>query len=133
MKRTIYLKLLTLAVAAVTVFAFGGCNKNTAPNEESSVVSEESSEPEVTNPLEGQWQSENMSEYVYTFNGDGTGEYDMAGNVLPLNYETEGGKITITFLEEGYTPVTLEYEIDGNRLNIKDSFGSDTFYVRVEN
>ena len=55
----------------------------------------------------------------------------MAGKVLELNYATEDGKITLTFLEEGYTPVTLDYELDGDRLNIKDSFGKDTFYVKT--
>ena len=56
----------------------------------------------------------------------------MAGNTLDLNYATENDKITITFLAEGYTPITLDYVLEGDRLNIKDSFGNDTFYVRVK-
>ena len=57
----------------------------------------------------------------------------MAGKVLELGYETtEEGTITISFHEEGYTPVTLRYELDGDTLNIKDSFGSDTIYLRVK-
>ena len=56
----------------------------------------------------------------------------MAGNTLDLNYATENDKITITFLAEGYTPIALDYVLEGDRLNIKDSFGNDTFYVRVK-
>ena len=70
--------------------------------------------------------------YTVKFNADGTGQYDMAGKILALNYTTDNGKITITFLEEGYTPVTLDYELDGDKLNIKDSFGKDTFYIKAE-
>ena len=110
--------------------AFAGCNKNDSETKESSssaVVSEQS-----VDLLTGQWQSEQLPDYIYTFNADGTGQYDMAGKILALNYTTDNGKITITFLEEGYTPVTLDYELDGDKLNIKDSFGKDTFYIKAE-
>ena len=99
---------------------------------EESQVSDVSEQTQPLDPLAGQWQSEQLSDYIYTFNGDGTGKYDMAGNVLDLNYATKDGRITLTFLAEGYTPVTLDYELDGDRLNIKDSFGKDTFYMRVK-
>ena len=131
MKRSTIKALLAIASAAA-VLAFAGCQKNEAePKEESkpSTISEQQTE---VDPLVGKWQSENLPDYVYVFNDDGTGQYDMAGNKLDLTYTTENGKITITFLAEGYTPVTLEYVLDRDRLNIKDSFGTDTFYVRVK-
>lgn len=127
MKKAI--KLLAVISAMATLCSFAGCNRN---NENSGNESQVSSVSEQSlDPLAGQWQSEELSDYIYTFNGDGTGKYDMAGKVLELNYATEDGKITLTFLQEGYTPVTLDYELDGDRLNIKDSFGKDTFYVKT--
>ena len=127
-------RLFAIAAALAIVCAFAGCNKNDGDKGENSApsaVSEESVQ-ESTDPLAGQWQSEKLPDYVYTFNADGTGKYDMAGNILDLTYTTEEGKITISFTADGYTPVTLNYELDGDRLNIKDSFGNDTFYVRVK-
>lgn len=127
MKKSI--KLIAIVSVITVLCSFAGCNRNegnTGNESQVSSVSEQS-----LDPLAGQWQSEELSDYIYTFNGDGTGKYDMAGKVLELNYATEDGKITLTFLQEGYTPVTLDYELDGDRLNIKDSFGKDTFYVKV--
>ena len=119
--------------AMVAFGTFSGCQGREYHTDNYESVTERSVEEKEIDFLAGQWQSEQFSEYIYTFNGDGTGKYDMAGNVLDLNYETEDGKITLTFLEEGYTPVTLDYELDGDRLNIKDSFGKDTFYLKVKN
>jgi len=124
------MKWLAIVSALTVLCAFAGCNKNDSETKESSssaVVSEQS-----VDLLTGQWQSEQLPDYIYTFNADGTGQYDMAGKILALNYTTDNGKITITFLEEGYTPVTLDYELDGDKLNIKDSFGKDTFYIKAE-
>lgn len=125
MKKTV--KLLAVISALIMLFAFAGCHNRTTEESQVSTVSEQ-----LIDPLAGQWQSEELPDYIYTFNSDGTGQYDMAGKVLELNYTTGDGKITLTFLAEGYTPVTLDYELDGDRLNIKDSFGKDTFYMRVK-
>lgn len=129
MKKAI--KLLSIAAALAMIFTLAACNKNDNDTEESSAASVVSEQP--VNPLAGKWQSKDLPDYIYTFNADGTGQYDMAGKVLELGYETtEEGTITISFHEEGYTPVTLRYELDGDTLNIKDSFGKDTFYIRVK-
>ena len=128
MKKSV--RLLAVVSALIMLCTFAGCNKNKGNTDNENQVSTVSEQPLDT--LAGQWQSEELSDYIYTFNGDGTGKYDMAGKVLELNYATEDGKITLTFLEEGYTPVTLDYELDGDKLNIKDSFGKDTFYVKVQ-
>ena len=113
------------------ICTFAACNKNDSETGESSTVSAVS-EQSTNDPIVGKWQSEQLPDYVYTFDADGTGQYDMAGNILELTYTTEDGKITISFTADGYTPVTLNYELDGDKLNIKDSFGKDTFYVRVK-
>lgn len=94
MKKAI--KLLAVISAMATLCSFAGCNRN---NENSGNGGQVSSVSEQSlDPLAGQWQSEELSDYIYTFNGDGTGKYDMAGKVLELNYATEDGKITLTFL-----------------------------------
>ena len=124
------IRLLAVVLSLTMLFAFSGCNGRTTGNE--SQVSDVSEQEQPLDALAGQWQSEDLPEYIYTFLSDGTGKYDMAGNVLELNYTTNEGKITLTFLAEGYTPVTLDYVLDGDRLNIKDSFGKDTFYVKVK-
>ena len=123
--------ILSIAAALTMVCTLAACNKNDSDNEGSSAASVVSEQP--ADPLAGKWQSKDLPDYIYTFNADGTGQYDMAGKVLELGYETtEEGTITISFHEEGYTPVTLRYELDGDTLNIKDSFGSDTIYLRVK-
>lgn len=130
MKNSTLLRLLLIVLTASVLCSAAACNKNdgeAGENGSASVVSEQS-----VDPLVDQWQSEELPEYVYTFNADGTGQYDMAGKILKLNYSTANGKITISFLEEGYSPVTLDYELDGDKLNIKDSFGKDTFYLRAD-
>ena len=77
------------------------------------------------NPLVGKWQSKDFSSYVYTFNEDGTGDY----SGMKLTYTTEGNNISITF--DGSTAAFKStYEIKGNELNIKDSFGNDTIYTK---
>lgn len=132
MKKAI--KLLSIAAALAMIFTLAACNKNDSETEESSSgasVSEQTTQ-ETADPIVGKWQSKDLPDYIYTFNADGTGQYDMAGNILDLTYTTEEGKITISFTADGYTPVTLSYELDGDRLNIKDSYGKDTFYIRVK-
>ena len=128
MKKATFIKSLAVMLGISSVLGFAGCSKS---GNNHSDVSEQSAVESVSDSLEGMWQSEQLSDYIYTFRADGTGQYDMAGKVLALEYTTDEGKITLSFLEEGYTPVTLEYILDGDRLNIKDSFGKDTFYKRV--
>ena len=75
--------------------------------------------------LVGKWQSKDYSSYVYTFNEDGTGDYSGS----KFTYTTEGNKISILY-ENSTAPFESTYEIKDNELNIKDSFGSDTIYIR---
>lgn len=128
MKRIIRSLAVVLVLASLCVFT--ACNNNGGNTGESGTAQE--SVLKTDERLAGKWQSEKKSNYVYTFNADGTGQYDMGGNVLELTYTNEDGKITLSFTQEGYTPVTLSYEMDGDRLNIKDSYGKDTFYIRVK-
>ena len=80
--------------------------------------------------LAGTWASKEYSgRYVYTFNEDGTGNYDAAGTKMDFTYKIEDDKISILYT--GNTaPFETRYTLDGNTLNIVDSFGNDTIYTR---
>lgn len=72
----------------------------------------------------GKWTYETGS-YTYTFNEDGTGDY----NGRKFTYTTEGEKLSI--LSDGDTaPFETTYTIDGDKLNVRDSFGNDLIYIR---
>ena len=74
--------------------------------------------------LVGQWVYETGG-YTYTFNEDGTGDY----NGSKFTYTTEGDKLSILY--EGNTaPMETTYTIVGDKLNVRDSLGNDTFYIR---
>ena len=132
MKKNIFLILLTAAVAAGSLFMFAACNKNEDNSDKKSDASISSEDSKPADPLVGKWQAQTLPDYVYTFNADGSGQYNMAGTDLEMNYSTENGKITMNYTTEGYSSVTLDYILEEDRLNIKDSFGKDTFYLRVK-
>ena len=76
----------------------------------------------------GSWKYDS-GDYVYTFNEDGTGSYNVYGNDMLFTYTTEESKLSILY--NGNTaPFETEYSINGKTLNIKDSFGNDTLYTR---
>lgn len=79
----------------------------------------------------GYWKNDELGyDFIYTFNEDGTGEYDAAGTIMEFTYKTDGNKISILYTGNTASFDT-EYELDGDTLNIKDSFGDDTFYKRI--
>ena len=105
-----YLKVLLVAlVLSVSVLVLTGCGKE--------------KEEKIT--IVGKWQSKDYSAYVYTFNEDGTGDYSGA----KFTYKTEDNKISITY-ENMTASFDSTYEIKDNELNIKDSLGNDTIYIR---
>ena len=76
----------------------------------------------------GKWASQEYDGmFVYTFNEDGTGNYDASGTDMPFTYEVDGNKLSITYKGDTVSFDT-EYEINGDTLNVKDSNGDDTFY-----
>lgn len=99
------LKTLVLAVALVAVtFVATACGKKEG--------------------IVGSWTYETGG-YTYTFNADGTGDY----NGAKFTYTTEGDKISILYDGNSVAFETV-YEINGNKLNVKDSLGNDTIYIR---
>ena len=80
------------------------------------------------NPIVGQWKY-NSGSYIYTFKEDGTGSYEYLGSKMEFTYTLDGNKISILY-NGSTSPFESEYSIDGNTLNIKDSFGNDTLYTK---
>lgn len=102
-------KILISFVLVFIVLLFAGCGKK-------SVV--------------GTWSTKLGSyNYTYTFNENGTGAYDIEGSKLEFTYTVDKDKITINY--DGNTvPFETTFEINGNKLNMKDSLGNDTIYTR---
>ncbi len=83
-----------------------------------------------SNSIVGSWKY-NSGNYTYTFNEDGTGDYDTGGSKMEFTYTLEDGKISILY-KGSTSPFTSEYTIEGDTLNIVDSFGNNTLYTRVK-
>ena len=139
--------LICAAVFIISLAACGGTNQNTKASEPAQATSAPATAAPVTesqkaetqtkteiktetpaSSLEGSWEYVDGG-FVYTFNSDGTGTYDIYGSVEEFTYKSDGSVLTITYDEET-GPMDLEYSIDGDTLNIKDSLGNDTLYKR---
>ena len=101
-------KLLLVIVVLVGAFALVGCGN--------------------TKSIIGSWKYKDGG-YTYTFNKDKTGSYTIGSTVMKFTYEDDGKKVSILY--EGNTIASeYEYKIDGKKLIIKDSFGSDVEYIK---
>ena len=80
------------------------------------------------NGLVGSWEYESGG-FTYTFNSDASGVYDVAGTQMKFTYTAENSVLAITY-EGSDAPMELEYELNGDILNVKDSAGNDTIYHR---
>ena len=103
-------KILLSLLLVVSVISITGCKK------ENSIV--------------GKWEIKiGKNSYVYTFKEDGTCEYNVTGTIMKCTYKTNKDKLSIKY--DGDTvSFDTTYSIKGNKLNVKDSFGSDTIYTR---
>ena len=117
MKKTI-LVIGLVFVLILSTLILTGCGKKEETKTET--------ENETANAVVGTWA---YSTYVYTFNEDKSGIYDVSGNVMKFTYEDDGETLSIMY--EGSTvPTDLKYRIDGDKLIITDSFGSDVEYTK---
>ena len=106
MKKGIKTFLITI-VFICGVFLITGCGKN-------------------SNPLEGKWAH---GSFVYTFNDDKTCVYDSAGTKMECTYEIDGENLSILY--KGNTePFKTSFKVEGKKLTIKDSLGSDVEYEK---
>ena len=153
--KSIFNKTVLMICALVLIISLAACGakndtkETTAPTESATVSTateapapakteaatdtaiETEAKTSADNGLVGSWDYSELSGMIYTFNADGTGIYDIFGEVLEFTYEADGAVLKITYTDEGVDePMELEYKIDGDTLNVKDSFGNDTLYKR---
>lgn len=134
-KTPIYIGVGIVAVALIVcaiIFIPKLTNKNNAGD---SGNSDHSQTEQKTGGLVGQWKYYDSAlgdfggDYVYTFGSDGSGQYDAAGTIMKFTYTTDGDKLVLTY--ESGSNFESTYAIDGNILNIKDSFDNDTLYKKM--
>ena len=149
-------KLAAIICAAVLILSFAACNENTDKKEsadpsaasgvastaaettatettvaettvEETTVEETAAAAKVEDTdIIGTWEFE-PGGFTYTFNDDGTGKYEVVGGLMTFSYEADGSKLTLNY-DDGLPSAELEYSIDGDTLNIRDSAGNDTIY-----
>lgn len=148
MKRSFAIKALAVVFASVSIAALAGCGNDDSSNTSSSPsVSVSSSSSNVQSsseassagkssdyksdkPLVGKFEAEGLSGLFYTFNEDGTGEYELFGEVIKLNYSVKDGKLVIEFHSDEMGTMTVDYKIDETKLSIKDITGNYVNYIR---
>ena len=157
--KSIFNKTVLMICALVLIISLAACGakndvkETTAPTESATVstateapapakteapapakteaVIETEAKASADNGLVGSWDFAELSGMVYTFNADGTGSYNMFGEVMNFTYEADGSTLKLTFTDEDVdVPTELAYTIDGDTLNVKDSLGNDTIYKR---
>ena len=117
--------------ASTEAAATSSATEAPAPAATAAAVIETKAQVSADTGIVGSWDYAELSGIVYTFNADGTGTYDLLGEVMEFTYEADGSALKITYLDENVDAATeLEYEIDGDVLNVKDSLGNDTIYKR---
>lgn len=128
-------KVCSLVLCLLLVaMAFAGCSKDKPQGEESSALSNAKGEDnneetkESENPLVGSWKSDSF-EAIYTFNDDGTGEYDFYGDKKPFTYTDNGDSVEIKYETDTVSSV-FKYVIEDDVLNIEDSFGEMYKYTK---
>ena len=110
MKKTI-LSLGVIAILVAALFVLAGCGEK----------------KDETKGIIGSWQ--HKLGYTYTFNEDKTGTYSIDGRFSEFTYEDKGDRVSILYY--GNTNASeYKYRIEGNKLIIKDSLGSDVEYTK---
>ncbi|MCR4611832.1 MAG: hypothetical protein K5644_08040 [Lachnospiraceae bacterium] len=122
------LKIVAVLMSVLVIGAVvAGCSCSASSSSSSSVSSGTSTESSGKD-LVGSWTYQSGG-YTYTFNEDGTGQYDTGGNVMKFTYTVSGDKLSILY--DGNTaPMDTTYTISGDTLTIKDSLGSDVVYKK---
>ena len=119
-------KLFAAIISAALLFSLTACGGKDAASTEQNA--------QVSGGIEGSWKNDTYlpgTEFIYTFEDDGTGEYNAGGTIMKFTYETDGDKLSILY--DGSTaPFETTFEIDGDTLNVVDSLGHDTLYERIK-
>ncbi len=138
MKRSFTVKISAVVMAAISIAAFAGCgsddSSDTSGKTSGSVSSSSStgnaSAYDSSKPLVGKFEAAGLSGLFYTFNEDGTGEYELFGEVIKLNYSVKDGKLVIEFHSDEMGTMTVDYKIDETKLSMKDITGNYVDYMR---
>lgn len=77
--------------------------------------------------LTGVWVYEEDENFVYTFNANGTGSYEVYGETINFTYTDNGTSVEIVFDD---APGTFDYTIDGNTLVLVDSTCTEVRYIK---
>ena len=77
--------------------------------------------------LIGSWAYEEDENFVYTFNPDGTGTYEVYGEKLSFTYTDNGTSVEMVFDD---APGVFDYTVNGNTLVLVDSIGTEVKYIR---
>ena len=75
----------------------------------------------------GSWAYEEDENFIYTFNANSTGSYEVYGETINFTYTDNGTSVEIVFDD---APGTFNYTIDGNTLVLVDSTGTDVRYIK---
>ena len=116
--KKIFTSVLIIVLLIGSILLLTGCGKDNKEKEDK--------KPTII----GSWKYEG-ADYTYTFNEDGTGDYNAYGTEMKFTYTTKDNNISILY-DGNTSPFETEYSIDGDTLNVKDSFGKDTLYKKVK-
>ena len=143
--KKILISLLVISLLLTSVFILTGCDKKEEVPYEEPIIEKNSVQetgekedldfpihPDDNAEIVGDWKTSLADyDYIYTFNSDGTGNYNAAGTDMKFTYKLSGDKISILY--DGDTvSFDTTYSVDGDTLNVVDSFGEDTLYERVK-
>ena len=79
----------------------------------------------------GSWIWDGNTEYIYTFQKDGTGSYIYGGQELTFDYVDNGDHVSIQYPNSS-EPNIFHYSITGVVLSIEDSFGQYVTYIKTD-
>ena len=80
--------------------------------------------------LTGSWSTSD-GRYTYTFNADSTGKYEIfsGSTVMDFTYSATAEELSILYTDRP-EPLVLPYTIEGDTLNVTDSFGAVVAYTK---
>ena len=114
---------------AATTAQTAAADSSAAATEAAAPATEAATEAAASNAgIVGTWEYE-YGGFTYTFKDDGTGTYDIFGDEMNFTYTITDTEVSIQFEGEDASS-HLEYTLNGDVLNIKDSAGNDTIYNR---
>ena len=83
--------------------------------------------------LVGEWETSMEGvdvTFVYNFKEDGTGSYKYADNDDAFTYTADVNELSIQYEGENMMPWETTFNIDGDKLTVKDDTGEDVVYTR---